>query len=149
MKVKDLEYYVNLDYPVEIHQAPKEDGGFEAEIPLLPGCVAWGASLEELWTNLQEAKRLWIKGYLRKGLLVPEPIPAEGEYSGKVYLRVPRSLHRALAERAAKEGVSLNQLGLAYIARGLGSKHGSTAGKRSKSPTAVGELQKPLNTKGD
>jgi len=132
MKVKDLDYYMSLDYPVEVHQAPSEDGGFEAEILLLPGCVAWGATLEELWTNLQEAKRLWISGYLSKGLPVPESAPAEGEYSGKVYLRVPRSLHRALAERAAEEGVSLNQLGLAYIARGLGSKHSSTSCKRSK-----------------
>ena len=32
------------------------------------------------------------------------------EYSGKLLLRLPKSLHKALAEEAEKEGVSLNQL---------------------------------------
>ena len=31
------------------------------------------------------------------------------EYSGKVNLRIPRSLHKELAEHARQEGVSLNQ----------------------------------------
>lgn len=31
------------------------------------------------------------------------------EYSGKLVLRIPRSLHKALKEQAAIEGVSLNQ----------------------------------------
>ena len=33
-------------------------------------------------------------------------------YSGKLSLRVPRSLHKELAERAKLEGVSLNQYAL-------------------------------------
>lgn len=31
------------------------------------------------------------------------------EYSGRLVLRIPRSLHKALKEAAAVEGVSLNQ----------------------------------------
>lgn len=31
------------------------------------------------------------------------------EYSGKLVLRIPRSLHRTLKEEARREGVSLNQ----------------------------------------
>lgn len=31
------------------------------------------------------------------------------DYSGKLVLRIPRSLHKALKEEAAIEGVSLNQ----------------------------------------
>ena len=34
------------------------------------------------------------------------------DYSGKLSLRVPRSLHKELAERAKLEGVSLNQYAL-------------------------------------
>lgn len=37
------------------------------------------------------------------------PTPVEREYSGKLLLRVPRTLHRLLAERAVRENVSLNQ----------------------------------------
>lgn len=39
------------------------------------------------------------------------------EYSGKLVLRIPRSLHKALKEQAAIEGVSLNQYMLYKLAR--------------------------------
>lgn len=39
------------------------------------------------------------------------------EYSGKLVLRIPRSLHKALKEAAAVEGVSLNQYMLYKLSR--------------------------------
>jgi antitoxin HicB len=36
--------------------------------------------------------------------------------SGRLLVRMPRSLHRALAERAAREGVSLNTLVISLLA---------------------------------
>ena len=46
-------------------------------------------------------------------------IPLEDleEYSGKLVLRIPRSLHKSLKEAAAAEGVSLNQYMLYKLAR--------------------------------
>nr|WP_302848012.1 toxin-antitoxin system HicB family antitoxin [Paenibacillus sp. OK003] len=41
----------------------------------------------------------------------------EDKYSGKFNLRVPRSLHRQLVERAAAEDVSLNQYCLYKLSR--------------------------------
>ena len=38
-------------------------------------------------------------------------------YSGRMVLRIPRSLHKALKEEAAAEGVSLNQYMLYKLAR--------------------------------
>ncbi len=38
-------------------------------------------------------------------------------YSGKLVLRIPRSLHRALKQEAEAEGVSLNQYMLYKLAR--------------------------------
>jgi len=43
-------------------------------------------------------------------------------YSGKVNLRMPRSLHRDLARRAEKEGVSLNQFMVVALARAVGEE---------------------------
>ena len=40
--------------------------------------------------------------------------------SGKVLIRMPRSLHQRLLDQAAVEGVSANQLAVAILARGLG-----------------------------
>lgn len=39
------------------------------------------------------------------------------EYSGRVVLRIPRSLHKTLKDAAAVEGVSLNQYMLYKLAR--------------------------------
>ena len=39
------------------------------------------------------------------------------EYSGKLVIRLPRSLHKELKEAAAAEGVSLNQYMLYKLAR--------------------------------
>ena len=39
------------------------------------------------------------------------------EYSGKLVLRIPRSLHRSLKEAAAVEGVRLNQYMLYKLAK--------------------------------
>lgn len=49
---------------------------------------------------------------------LPEPPvgPQRREYSGKFNVRVPKSLHAALASEAEAEGVSLNQLVLAKLA---------------------------------
>jgi hypothetical protein len=41
------------------------------------------------------------------------------EYSGKFNVRIPKSLHAALASEAEAEGVSLNQLVVAKLARHL------------------------------
>ncbi len=49
---------------------------------------------------------------------LPEPPagPQRHEYSGKFNVRVPKSLHAALASEAEAEGVSLNQLVVAKLA---------------------------------
>jgi predicted DNA binding CopG/RHH family protein len=39
------------------------------------------------------------------------------EYSGRIVVRIPRSLHKALKEAAAIEGVSLNQYMLYKLSR--------------------------------
>jgi predicted HicB family RNase H-like nuclease len=48
-----------------------------------------------------------VEEYAERGLALPEPLT---ELSGHFNVRVPRSVHRALREQAAVEGVSLNAL---------------------------------------
>jgi hypothetical protein len=47
---------------------------------------------------------------------VPKPAEPVSEKSGQLILRLPKSLHQALANEADAEGVSLNQLLLSKIA---------------------------------
>jgi antitoxin HicB len=109
MTEKYLDYYMNLAYPIRIY--PEPDGsGYTAEIPDLPGCLTCADTLEELWEMIEDAKRGWLELALEDGDPIPEPSwPTNGEPSGKFTVRMPRSLHRKLAEQAEREGVSLNQ----------------------------------------
>ena len=42
------------------------------------------------------------------GYVIPEPNELD-KYSGQFKIRMPKSLHRALAEQSHKEGISMNQ----------------------------------------
>jgi predicted RNase H-like HicB family nuclease len=37
-----------------------EEGGYWAEVPLLPGCLTQAETLDELKANLREAIELWL-----------------------------------------------------------------------------------------
>lgn len=52
----------------------------------------------------------------------PEPQIPSDEYSGRVTLRIPKSLHKRSTMIADWEGVSLNQLFVTLIAEGIGHK---------------------------
>ncbi|CAB3394950.1 type II toxin-antitoxin system HicB family antitoxin [Kyrpidia spormannii] len=115
--MKDLEYYLQLRYEVRLR--PLEDGeggGWLAEIPLLPGCMGDGETPEAAVANLEDAKRAWIETALALGRNIPEPVV--DDYSGQLRVRMPKSLHRVLVERAREEHVSLNQLIIYYLAKG-------------------------------
>ncbi len=123
MSKKDLEYYVNLPYPVRIY--PEPDGsGYTAEIPDLPGCITCADRPEELWEMIADAKRGWLELALEDGDPIPGPsVPAPGdEPSGKLTVSMPRSLHRKLAEQARREEVSLNQFINVALAEIIGAK---------------------------
>ena len=45
---------------------------------------------------------------MEEGIEIQEPDSLE-DYSGQFKLRIPRSLHRMLAEHSKREGISMNQ----------------------------------------
>ncbi|MBE6105218.1 toxin-antitoxin system HicB family antitoxin [Anaerovibrio lipolyticus] len=116
---KTLEYYMELDYPVELSKIkPEEGGGFFVSVPLLPGCMSDGDTLEEAYSNIVEAKKEWFSSMIERKMEIPEPAEKE-EYSGKFMVRLPKSLHKTLVQLSKREGVSLNQYvtnSLAYTA---------------------------------
>ena len=76
--------------------------------PELPGCISCGDSVEEAMMNIEDAKRAWIASALEAEMTIPEPNDMDG-YSGQFKLRIPKSLHKQLAENSKKEGISMNQ----------------------------------------
>ena len=113
-----------LDYPFQVRPlADEEGGGYLIEFPDLPGCLSDGATIEEAVENGADALRSWIGTAKEFGDPVPPPPrPSDETYSGRWNMRVPKSLHRRLAERAKAEGVSLNTLAVTLLAEGLGRR---------------------------
>ena len=105
--MKTIDYYMNLPYKLEI-VPDLDEGGYIARYPELPGCITVGNSLEETVRNVLDAKREWLTAALEDGNTINEPISLE-EYSGQFKLRIPKSLHRSLAEHSKAEGISMNQ----------------------------------------
>ena len=98
---------------------PQPDGGFFAEVLEFPGCYGEGETAGEALANLNEAMEGWIEAAREMGQPIPPPLGLQG-YSGRIVLRLPKSLHREAARRARMEGVSLNQYLVAAIAARLG-----------------------------
>ncbi len=101
--------------------ADEQDGTFLAVCPEFPGVSAFGDTREEAIAEVRIALELAVETYLDEGwpLPAPEGVPDEELPSGEFRVRLPRSLHAQLARRAAREGVSQNQLVVYYLAAGL------------------------------
>jgi antitoxin HicB len=116
VKDKTIDYYMELPYTVE---AKHDEDGWFAKVVELPGCMTWADTFDELGPMIEDAMHGWIEDAIAHGDPIPEPRDTE-DYSGKVNLRMPKSLHRDLARRAEAEGVSLNQVMVATLARSVG-----------------------------
>ena len=113
-----LEQYMTLPYRMEVYW---DETYWAAEFPELPGLVAghetWDGLLEEIQIN----KRNWFESHLVNGDRIPAPAAGrQANFSGKLVLRLPKSLHGQAAAAAERECVSLNTLILTAIATELG-----------------------------
>jgi predicted RNase H-like HicB family nuclease len=97
-------------YSVRLYKLGDEyGGGWGAEVSELKGCFSDGETPEEAINNLKDAILGWIEIAKEDGKTIPPPnIHSEEEYSGKFTVRVPKSIHKLLVEKAEQEGVSLN-----------------------------------------
>jgi len=86
-------------------------------------------NIAERFKNIQEAEadaddlkaigRIEKDNDLSEGITLSEMdlLRTTGEYSGKISLRMPKSLHKDLVQEAKEEGVSLNQFILYKLAK--------------------------------
>jgi len=119
--MRDKEYYLGLNYPILINKK-YEDGEwlFTASIKELPGLIVYGETLEEVYEEIELAKADWIEANLEWGREIKEPLGNSlEEYSGKITLRIAKTLHRNLKERSEIEGISLNQTIVQLINDGI------------------------------
>lgn len=98
---------------------PESDGSFRAEIIEFPGCIAVGDTESKALSRLRDVAESWLESTIARKQRVPEPIESTG-YSGKLVVRLPKSLHRKAAQQAARDGVSLNQFIVSSVAEQVG-----------------------------
>lgn len=111
-----LREYLERPYRLELRGTPED--GYLAMAPELPGCMTVGETSDEALRLLHEAMAAWLEAVIVAGDPIPEP--DENRYSGRMLLRMPKSLHAQLAEQAKRENVSINQLTMMLLARDLG-----------------------------
>ncbi|GAK54128.1 toxin-antitoxin system, antitoxin component, HicB family [Candidatus Moduliflexus flocculans] len=71
---KNLDFYLNISYPIEIEKiAPDEGGGILASIPMLGkhAFLGDGETIEEALANLEEIKTYLFQKYLNQGIPIP------------------------------------------------------------------------------
>jgi antitoxin HicB len=102
-------------YPIVIAPASNGDGpGWIASVAELPGCEAHGPTPEDAAAGMRDAVARWVREARAAGREVPPP-GAAAAHSGKLLVRMPRSLHAELVRASEREGTSLN----AYIVAAL------------------------------
>jgi antitoxin HicB len=121
---------IKLKYPVTIKSLSEKDGGgYLVEYLDLPGCIADGETIEEALKEGEDAVEAWIKSAKKDGVPIPVPKSTD-KYSGQWRIRVPKSLHAKLDNKAKLEKVSLNTLAVALLAEGLGRRSKITNNKK-------------------
>lgn len=123
--MKTFEEYMKMPYKLEIIPDTDENG-FVASYPELPGCITCGETLDEVVSNALDAKRAWLLAAMEEGIeiAVPEAFAESVDsYSGQFKLRIPKSLHKTLAEDSRKEGVSMNQYCVYLLSKNAEREH--------------------------
>ncbi|MBQ7300441.1 MAG: toxin-antitoxin system HicB family antitoxin [Clostridia bacterium] len=113
--MRTIDEYMRLPYRMEIIPDTAE-GGYVVRFPELPGCLTCADTLEEAVRNAADCKKEWLTAAMEDGIDIPEPV-SEDEYSGQFKLRIPKSLHKSLAEHSKAEGISMNQYCLYLLAK--------------------------------
>jgi len=80
-----------------------------------------GDTAAEALANLEDVAASWIESVRARGQNVPEPFE-ENEYSGKLVLRLAKSVHQKAAAASRRDGVSLNTFISNCVAEHLGMK---------------------------
>ncbi len=128
--MKTVEQYLEMPYHVSVARGESANGAsaWAASVDELPDCTATGSTPEEAVKRLRRAMSRWISEALKADRAIPEP-RQERTASGRLLVRMPRTLHAELSATAEREGVSLNQFitGALSTAVGWRDVEGNTA----------------------
>lgn len=112
-----MEYKMNV-YPIFVNEDSIE---WSAEFPDLIGCVGGGSTPEEAVREAIASKEIYLEFLKEQGIPIPLPSREKNNLpSGRISLRISKSMHKRLLELSEEDGVSLNS----YINNALNEKIG-------------------------
>ncbi len=121
-------------YPIVLAPATNGDGpGWIASVEELPGCEAHGSTPESAAAGMGDAVERWVREARAAGREVPPP-GAAAAHSGKLLVRMPRSLHAELVRASEREGTSLNAYIVAALSASVAWRRPGDAGAPTASP---------------
>lgn len=103
------------------------DEVWRATVRELPDLAEFAESREEAIELALDAIESLKASAAEEGRPFPEPVEDEEDYSGRVTLRLPKSLHREIALRAKDEDVSLNSYIVTNLAIALSERAAAAA----------------------
>lgn len=117
---------------------------FEARVVELPDVAEYGDSYEEAYELAIDTIETTAEIFAEKGKQMPAPMEPVDDFSGRVTLRLSKTLHRSLAHVADLEGVSLNQHMVNVLNYYSGYCQGVTAAHLTKGHWQTLAVQKTL-----
>jgi antitoxin HicB len=123
--------YMQRPYLMEV---VRDDDYWAATFPELPGLVAAADTWDELAQKIEDAKASYFEAALEAGLPIAQPGDSSEPASGRLLLRLPKTLHRQATRAAARDGVSVNTFLVSAVARELGRREPRLAASEAQSP---------------
>lgn len=99
---------------------------FEAKVKELPDVAEYADTYEEAYLLAIDSIETTAEALAEQGKVMPSPILENDDFSGRVTLRMPKSMHAALSSWSESEDISLNQLLVNCLAFNLGEQFGVT-----------------------
>ena len=133
-RLPNPEGYLDQPYHIELVRDEAPGGGWTAKVEELRGCAAYGATASDAVRSVEAAMREWIAEAQANDREVPKPRGA-GSHSGRLLVRMPKSLHAELARAAEHDETSLNQFITGALASAVGWRNDERAGRGAGAAT--------------
>jgi predicted HicB family RNase H-like nuclease len=131
------------EYGISVRLVRRDgDEIYEARVTELPDVVAFGSTYAEAYEVALESIEGLQEQFAETGRPFPAPELLETDFSGRITLRMSKSMHAAAHRRASTDGVSLNQWIVEAVACRVDNRTVSTdqvvvAGCRQVGPNAL------------
>jgi antitoxin HicB len=134
-----VEAYTALPYHLLVVRDGEDKGKpWIASVEELPGCTTRGKTSDEALEAIEAVMAKWIALALEEGREIPEPRSA-ATHSGRLLLRMPKTLHADLTRASEREGVSLNQFITDVLAAAVAWRAGPAASRPGAATPSINQ----------